>query len=140
MKQILQNLKTGEVEIANIAVPSVRTGHLLIRTTKSLISLGTERMLLEFGRAGWINKARQQPDKVKQVIQKINTDGLKPTLDSVFNKLDQPIPLGNSNAGVVIEVGKDVSGFKVGDRIVSNGSHTEVVCVPENLCAKNICC
>ncbi len=136
MRQILQNLKTGEVEIADIPVPSVRTGHLLIRTTKSLISLGTERMLLEFGRAGWINKARQQPDKVKQVIQKINTDGLKPTLDSVFNKLDQPIPLGNSNAGVVIEVGKDVSGFKVGDRIASNGSHAEVVCLPVNLCAK----
>ena len=135
MKQILQNLKTGKIKVSEIPVPSVKAGHLLIQTSKTLISIGTERMLLEFGRAGWISKARQQPDKVRQVIQKINTDGLQPTVNAVFNKLNQPVTLGYSNAGVVIDVGSGVNGFKIGDRVVSNGHHAEIVCIPENLCA-----
>lgn len=136
MKQILQNLKTGQIEVSDIPVPSVKHGHLLIKTRKTLISTGTERMLLEFGKAGWINKARQQPDKVKQVVQKIKTDGFKPTVDAVFNKLNQPVSLGYSNVGVVIDIGSGVDGFKIGDRVVSNGHHAEVVCVPKNLCEK----
>jgi len=136
MKQILQNLKTGEIDIADIPVPAVKSGHLLIRTSRTLISLGTEKMLLNFGRAGFIEKARQQPDRVKQVLQKIKTDGLVPTVNAVFQKLDQPLPLGYSNAGTVIEVGKGVIGFRTGDRVVTNGNHAEIVCIPENLCAK----
>jgi predicted dehydrogenase len=136
MKQIFQNLKTGELEISDIPVPSIKAGHLLVLTSKSLVSPGTERMLLNFGRAGWISKASLQPDRVRQVIQKVRTDGLKPAVNAVLNKLDQPLPLGYSNAGVVIEVGEGVAGFNVGDRIVSNGHHAEVVCVPENLCEK----
>ncbi len=136
MKQILQSLKTGEIEIAEIPVPMVRPGHLLIKTSKTLISLGTERMLLNFGKAGWIDKARQQPDKVRQVFQKMRTDGLVSTVNAVFKKLDQPLPLGYSNAGVVIEAGSGVTGFKPGDRVVSNGNHAEVVCVPQHLCAR----
>jgi predicted dehydrogenase/threonine dehydrogenase-like Zn-dependent dehydrogenase len=136
MRQILQSLKNGTVELAEIPVPLVKPGHLLIKTTRSLISLGTERMLIEFGKAGWIEKARQQPDKVKQVIQKVKTDGLLPTVNAVFSKLDQPLALGYSSAGVVIEVGKGVSGYTVGDRVVSNGNHAEIVCVPEHLCAR----
>lgn len=136
MRQILQSLKTGEIEIADIPVPTVKAGHLLIQTARSLISVGTERMLLDFGRAGWIDKARQQPDKVRQVFQKIRTDGLLATAESVMRKLDQPLALGYSNAGHVVAVGKGVTGFAVGDRVVSNGNHADVVCVPENLCAK----
>jgi len=83
----------------------VGTGQLLIRTTRSLISAGTERMLVAFGQASLLQKARQQPDKVRQVWQKIQTDGFMPTLETVRAKLDQPLPLGYSNAGVVLEVG-----------------------------------
>lgn len=136
MKQILQSLKDGTIELATLPVPAVKSGHLLIASRKTLISLGTERMLLQFGRAGWIEKARQQPDKVKQVVRKLKTDGVMPTMQAVFNKLDQPLPLGYCNAGVVLEVGKGVNGFKVGDRVVSNGNHAEVVCIPQHLCAK----
>lgn len=136
MKQVLQNLKTGETEIADVPCPPVRPGHLLIQTRRSLISAGSERMLVEFGKASLIAKARSQPDKVKQVLDKIRTDGLMPTLEAVFSKLDEPMPLGYCNAGVVLEVGQGVTGFAPGDRVISNGSHAEIVCVPENLCAK----
>ncbi len=136
MRQILQSLKTGEIELAEVPVPRVKPGTLLIQTRRSLISLGTERMLLNFGKAGWVDKARQQPDKVKQVLQKVKTDGLMPTVNAVFNKLDQPLTLGYSNAGKVIAVGDGVFGFKVGDRVVSNGNHAEFVCVSQHLCAR----
>lgn len=136
MKQILQNLKNGEVKLEELPVPLVQSGCLLIQTTNSLVSLGTEKMLLQFGKASWINKARQQPDKVKQVLNKIKTDGLVSTANTVMNKLDQPIPLGYSNVGVVIGVGNNVHGFEVGDRVLSNGPHSEVVSIPENLCVK----
>jgi NADPH:quinone reductase-like Zn-dependent oxidoreductase len=112
MKQILQSLKTGAVELAEIPVPQVKPGTLLIKTSRSLISLGTERMLLNFGKAGWIDKARQQPDKVRQVLQKIKTDGLAPTVNAVMNKLDQPLAPGYSNAGIVIAVGNGVTGLR----------------------------
>ncbi len=136
MKQIIQNLKTGETLIEEIPVPKVNRGSVLIKTHKSLVSLGTEKMLVEFGKANYIEKARQQPEKVKQVIQKIKTDGLKPTVEAVFRKLDQPLPLGYCNAGEVIAIGEGVKEFKIGDRVVSNGAHAEVVNIPENLVAK----
>jgi predicted dehydrogenase/threonine dehydrogenase-like Zn-dependent dehydrogenase len=93
-------------------------------------------MMVEFGKAGWIEKARQQPDKVRMVLDKMKTDGVMPTIEAVFNKLDQPLPLGYCNVGEVIAVGAGVTGFSVGDRVASNGKHAEVVCVPVNLCAK----
>ncbi len=136
MKQILQSLKTGATTIADVPCPAVQRGQLLIRSTHTLISAGTERMLVEFGKAGWIDKARQQPDKVRMVLDKIKTDGLLPTIETVFNKLDQPLPLGYCNVGVVLETGSGVTGFAPGDRVVSNGKHAEVVSVPVNLCAK----
>ena len=114
----------------------VRAGHLLIQTRASLISAGTERMLVEFGRGGLIAKARSQPEKVRQVLDKIKSDGLMPTLETVFARLDEPMPLGYCNAGVVLAVGAGVEGFSVGDHVVSNGAHAEIVCVPANLCAK----
>jgi predicted dehydrogenase/threonine dehydrogenase-like Zn-dependent dehydrogenase len=136
MKQILQSLKTGTTEVADVPCPSVRGGQLLIRSTRTLVSVGTERMMVEFGKAGWIEKARQQPDKVRMVLDKIKTDGLLPTFESVMNKLDQPLPLGYCNVGRVVEAGRGVGGFEVGDRVVSNGKHAEAVSVPVNLCAR----
>jgi len=136
MKQILQSLKTGATKVANVPCPAVQRGQLLIRSTRTLVSAGTERMLVEFGKAGWIDKARQQPDKVRMVLDKMKTDGLQPTIEAVFNKLDQPLPLGYCNVGVVLETGQDVAGFAVGDRVASNGKHAEVVSVPLNLCAR----
>src|SRR5512145_2514348 len=135
MKQIIQDLKKGTTILEEIPAPQVRPGYVLIKTTHSLVSLGTERMLVEFGKANLIEKARQQPDKVKQVMEKIRTDGLQPTLEAVFNKLNQPLPLGYCNAGIIEAVGKGVNGFCVGDRVASNGNHAEFVCVPENLAA-----
>ncbi len=136
MKQLIQNLKTGETLLTEVPVPKTRRGNVLIKTHRSLVSLGTERMLVEFGQANLISKAKQQPDKVKQVLDKIKSDGLLPTLEAVFNKLDEPLPLGYCNAGEVIEVGKEVTEFKIGDRVISNGPHAEVVSVPKNLVAR----
>lgn len=136
MKQIIQDLKSGATILEEVPVPQVKSGCVLIRTTRSLVSLGTERMLVEFGKANLIDKAKQQPDKVKQTLDKIRTDGLAATLNAVKNKLDQPLPLGYCNVGQVVAVGKGVTEFAVGDRVASNGKHAEFVCVPKNLVAK----
>jgi predicted dehydrogenase/threonine dehydrogenase-like Zn-dependent dehydrogenase len=136
MKQLIQSFKTGKTILEEVPAPQLKKGAVLIQTTRSLVSLGTERMLVEFGKANLIQKARQQPDKVKQVLEKIQTDGLMPTLETVFNKLDQPLPLGYCNVGKVIAVGEGVSDIKIGDRVASNGNHAELVCVPQNLVAK----
>ena len=136
MKQILQSLKTGSTEVIDVPVPNVSPGSLLIKTSKTLISTGTERMLVEFSKSNLITKAQKQPDKVKMILDKISTDGLKPTLETVFNKLDKPLPLGYCNVGIVHQTASDVKNFKNGDRVVSNGKHAEVVNVPINLCAK----
>lgn len=133
MKQIIQDLKNGLTILEDVPAPMVKSGQVLIQTTKSLVSLGTERMLVEFGKANLIQKAKQQPDKVKEVINKVKTDGLKPTINAVLNKLGQPLPLGYCNVGRVIAVGKGVEGFTIGDRVASNGPHAEYVCVPKNL-------
>ena len=135
MKQIIQSFKTGETVLEDVPAPQVKRGHLLIKTTRSLVSAGTERMLVEFGKANLLQKARQQPDRVKQVMAKIKTDGFKPTIQAVFNKLGQPLPLGYCNVGRVIAVGEGVTDFVTGDRVASNGPHAEYVCVPKNLCA-----
>lgn len=136
MKQVLQNISNGSSAVVQSPSPICGPGHLLIRSSASLISAGTERMLVGFGRASYLDKARQQPEKVKEVIQKIRTDGLLPTIDAVRSKLDEPMTMGYSNVGRVIEVGPGIVGWAIGDRIVSNGSHAEVVSVPKNLCAK----
>ncbi len=135
MKQIIQSFKTGETILEDVPAPKVRPGYILIRTSRSLVSLGTERMLVEFGRANMFQKAMQQPDRVKQVLSKVKTEGLQPTLNAVFNKLGQPLPLGYCNVGTVIAVGEGVDDFSVGDRVASNGQHAEFVCIPKNLVA-----
>ena len=134
MKQILQNLSNGKTTLVDVPCPKCNQGSLLIASRNTLVSVGTERMLVDFGKASMLDKARQQPDKVKMVLDKVKTDGLLPTIDAVRSKLDQPLPLGYCNAGIVLESG--VEGFEAGDRVVSNGNHAEVVRVPQNLCAK----
>jgi predicted dehydrogenase/threonine dehydrogenase-like Zn-dependent dehydrogenase len=135
MKQIIQSFKTGDTILEEVPAPLIARGKVLIQTSRSLVSLGTERMLVEFGKSNLISKARQQPEKVKQVLDKIKTEGLMPTLEAVFNKLGEPLPLGYCNVGKVIAVGEGVSEFKIGDRVVSNGQHAEFVCIPKNLVA-----
>lgn len=136
MKQILQDLAKGGTSVVHAPTPSVTSGHLLIDTTCSLISAGTERMLVDFGKASLIDKALQQPEKVKMVLEKVQTDGLLTTVDAVRSKLGQPLPLGYCNVGVVSQVGRGAEQFKPGDRVLSNGPHADVVRVPKNLCAK----
>ena len=137
MQQLLQSLADGRIVLEEIPVPAPAPGALLMRTSRSLISSGTERMLVEFGRAGWVEKIRQQPDRAQQALNKIRTDGILATLEAVRSKLNQPIPLGYCNVGRVVEAGADAGEFRVGDRVVSNGSHAEFVAVGRNLCARN---
>lgn len=136
MKQVIQSLDDGSVQSLEVPAPQAKAGHLLIQTRRSLVSAGTERMLVEFGRKNLVAKARSQPDKVRQVLDKVKTDGALATFEAVLARLDQPLALGYSNVGVAAEVGAGVSGFARGDRVVSNGKHAEVVCVPQNLCAR----
>jgi len=134
MRQILQNLSNGETLLVDVPCPKNIKSNILIATTNTVVSAGTERMLVDFGKASYLKKAKQQPDKVKMVFNKVLTDGLMTTVDAVRSKLDQPLPLGYCNAGVILE--SDVDGFEPGDRVVSNGNHAEVVRVPKNLCVK----
>jgi predicted dehydrogenase len=136
LKQILQSFKSGKIELLDIPCPLVKKGQVLIRTNCSLISTGTERMLIDFGRAGLISKARQQPEKVRMVLEKIKTDGVLPTIQSVQAKLDDPLALGYCNVGTIKAIGASVDGFHVEERVVSNGHHAEVISAPVNLCAK----
>lgn len=136
MKQVLQNLRNGRTATVDVPCPVPGRGQLLIRTRRTLVSAGTERMLVEFGKAGWIEKARQQPEKVRDVLEKIASDGVRPTLEAINRKLDQPLPMGYCNVGVVEAVGPSVADFSVGDRVASNGRHAEMVVVPANLCAR----
>ena len=139
MKQVLQSLKTGDTEIADLPLPRAGSNQILIKTATSLISAGTERMLVNFGKSSLLAKAKSQPDKVKQVINKIKTDGLSTTIDAVNAKLDEPLPLGYCNSGTIAQLPNEKShipNLEIGDRIVSNGPHAEYVTVPHTLCAK----
>ncbi|MFN2234082.1 MAG: alcohol dehydrogenase catalytic domain-containing protein, partial [Anaerolineales bacterium] len=137
MKQLLQNLKTGETSVAEVPIPSPKPGTALIRTAASLVSAGTERMVVEFAEKSLIGKARSRPDLVKQVLDKARREGLLTTVDAAFNRLDQPMPLGYSSAGTILALGQGVEGFKVGDRVACAGGgyavHAEYAVVPKNL-------
>lgn len=136
MKQILQHLGTGMTTVADVPASRPVRGQLQIHTTASLVSAGTERMLVEFGRGSLLAKVRQQPDKVRQVLEKMRTDGVLATFAAVRSKLDQPLALGYCQVGRVSGVGAGVEGFAVGERVVSNGKHAEIVVVPKHLCAR----
>jgi predicted dehydrogenase/threonine dehydrogenase-like Zn-dependent dehydrogenase len=134
MKQILQQLKNGEFEIADIPIPTVNENHVLIETVYSLISPGTEKLINDFAKSNIIQKAISQPEKVSKAINKIKTDGLITTYEAIKNKLDKYIAVGYCNYGIV-KVSNSPH-FKEGDRVISNGGHSEFVHVPSNLCAK----
>lgn len=135
MKQVLQNLKNGKTYVEELPAPAPSSHHVYIETTNTLISTGTEKMLVDFGRSGWIGKVRQQPDKVRMVLDKVKTDGVVATYESVQSKLDQPLPLGYCQVGVVLNPGA-ADTLSVGDRVVSNGPHASFVRVSPNLCCK----
>ena len=140
MKQVLQNFKTGKLELAEIPIPTVKSGFILVKNYYSLISPGTERAVIELAKKNLIEKAKSRPDQVKQVINKIKTDGIITTFQRVMKKLDEPLALGYSSAGEVIEIGENVEGFEIGDQVACAGGgyacHAEVIAVPKNLCVK----
>ena len=135
MKQIFQSLNDGEIILKELPLQSCPPGNVLIKNHCSLLSKGTEKMLLDFGKANIIGKIKQQPDKVQQTLDKIKNDGLLSTITSIKSKLNEPIALGYSSMGEIIYCGKDVKNYKIGDRVISNGPHAEVVSIPYNLCA-----
>ena len=126
MRQLVQHLGSGRTELLAVPAPGPRSGRLLVRATRSLVSLGTERMLVEFGRGGWLSKARQQPEKFRAVLAKARSEGIFATIAAVRSKLAQPIPLGYCHVGQVLDAG-GVTGFVAGDRVVSNAPHAEVI-------------
>lgn len=140
MKQILQSFKTGEMWLAEVPAPLCKSRGTVVKTAVSFVSAGTERMLAEFAKKGMVGKALQMPDQVKKVIRKMKTEGVFATLEKVQAKLDQPIPLGYSSAGVIVEAGRDCGDLKVGDRVACGGAgfanHAEYGYVPRNLIAK----
>ena len=135
MIHLVQSLSDGSTQLVDVPVPAATGPSLVVESRASVVSAGTERMLVDFGRAGWLEKARRQPDKARQVIDKVRTDGLRPTLEAVRAKLDAPIPIGYCQAGVVIETGPRVERFAPGDRVVTNGPHAEYVRVAHTLAA-----
>jgi predicted dehydrogenase/threonine dehydrogenase-like Zn-dependent dehydrogenase len=132
---LLQSLADGTTQLVDVPVPAATGVSLVVESRASVVSAGTERMLVDFGRAGWLEKARRQPDRVRQVVDKMRTDGIGPTLGAVRAKLDAPIPIGYCQAGVVVETGPRVEGFAPGDRVVTNGPHAEYVRVSHTLAA-----
>src|ERR687889_377814 len=140
MKQILQNYKTGEVTVADVPPPVAQPGRVLVRAAASLISAGTERMAVELGRKSLLGKARERPDLVGKVLEKVKSEGLLSTLQSVREKLDESHALGYSAAGLVVEVGEGVTEFRAGERVACAGTgyaaHAELLSVPKNLCVR----
>jgi predicted dehydrogenase/threonine dehydrogenase-like Zn-dependent dehydrogenase len=137
MKQVVQEMRSGETRVIEVPVPSPGPGMALVRTAASVVSAGTERMLVEFGGQGWIGRARSRPDLVRQTLDKVRREGLLTTFAAVQNRLDQPLPLGYSSSGVIAAVGDGLQGFRVGDRVACGGGghavHAEYAVVPQNL-------
>jgi predicted dehydrogenase/threonine dehydrogenase-like Zn-dependent dehydrogenase len=140
MKQVLQNNKTGQMSVTDVPTPVVQRGRVLVRAAASLISAGTERMAVDEGKKSLIERARERPDLVKQVIERAKTEGFVKTFNAVRSKLGSSTSLGYSAAGIVIDVGEDVTEFRAGDRVACAGagyaSHSEVLSVPKNLCVR----
>ncbi|HUT53023.1 MAG TPA: bi-domain-containing oxidoreductase [bacterium] len=136
MRQVVQNLKNGKLSVIKAPDPMARPGHVLIANARSLISAGTEKMAMELARMSLLGKARERPDQVRRVIEKLKNEGFFSTIAQVLQRLDEPMTMGYSSAGVVIACGEGVQDLKPGDRAASNGPHAGVVCVPRNLCAR----
>ena len=133
MKQLTQNLKTGNMELLEVSSPAMSADSVMVRTHFSLISAGTEGGKVEVARKGYIGKAKAKPEAVKQVIDSLKTDGIASTYKKVMTKLDAPAPLGYSCSGEVIEVGENISDISVGDFVACAGDsagQAEIITVP----------
>ena len=139
MKQVLQNVKTGETTLETVPPPTLQAKGVRVRTAASLISAGTEKMLIDLAQKSYLGKAQARPDLVKKVLQKVRQEGVWNTFQKVMSKMERPMPLGYSAAGIVEDVGEDVRGYSVGDRVAMAGAgyanHAEVNTVPKNLVA-----
>ncbi len=133
---VLQDLTDGGTSLTDAPVPRPGRASVVVATAASVVSAGTERMLVDFGRASLLGKARSQPQRVGEVLDKARTDGVAATVGAVRSKLAQPIPLGYSSAGIVVEVGADVTSVSVGDLVAAAGPHAELAAVPATLVAK----
>src|SRR5512137_857207 len=137
MRQLLQNMKTGKTNIEEIPVPTPRGGQALVRVAASLVSAGTERMLVEFAEKTLVGKARSRPDLVRQVLDKMRREGVLVSLGAAFNRLDQPMALGYSSAGTIVALSEGMDGFKVGQRVACAGGnyavHAEYNVIPRAL-------
>jgi predicted dehydrogenase/threonine dehydrogenase-like Zn-dependent dehydrogenase len=137
MKQLLQNMRDGKAVVEEVPVPTPRAGMALVKTEASLVSAGTERMVVEFAEKSLVGKARSRPDLVRQVIDKAKREGLLATAQAAFDRLDQPMALGYSSAGTIVDLGEDMHGFTVGQRVACAGGgyavHAEYAVVPHNL-------
>jgi NADPH:quinone reductase-like Zn-dependent oxidoreductase len=136
MQQVVQEVRSGRTTVREIPDPVAGAGQVVVATAASLVSAGTERYVVELARKSLIGKARERPDHVRRVLQKVKQEGLLMTAQQVQAKLDEPMPLGYSSAGVVLECGRGVQEFKPGDRVATAGPHAGVVSVGRNLCAK----
>ena len=139
MKQVTQTLKSGKIDVCDVPVPSLYDKFILVQNKCSVISSGTEKTKIDMGRKSLLQKAKARPDLVKQVFQKIKTEGIAKTAQIVRARLESPSPLGYSTSGTVLAVGGLVEGICPGDRVACAGAgyanHAEVVAVPQNLIA-----
>jgi predicted dehydrogenase len=136
LKQVAQDIRHGMIAVRDLPAPSVSPGHVVVATAASLISSGTERYVTQLAQSSLLAKARQRPDHVKRVLQKIQQEGLRSTIDQVRARLSEPMPLGYAAAGVVLECARDVQEVKAGDRVAVAAPHAGIVAVGKNLCAR----
>jgi len=134
MKFLQQNLFNGSIELGDAPIPKIGKNEVLVKSVLTLISSGTERSLINFGKSNILKKVKENKERVSIVVDKIKNDGFFNTIDLVEKKINKPIQIGYSNLGIVVQ--SESSKFKKGDKVISNGYHAEYVKVSHNLCVK----